>query len=106
MGFRIAHLRKKDISNPGGSASSSKYNLNFNSGAALFSHVSKNFESNLSWDTVAWLKSKTKLPILLKGILSYEDAIDCVKYGVQGICVSNHGGRQLDCLPAAVCNTF
>ena len=46
------------------------------------------------------LKEFTKLPILLKGILTAEDAREAVKHNIQGIIVSNHGGRQLDGVPA------
>jgi len=61
---------------------------------------------NISWDTVDWLRSHTKLPIILKGILTREDAIECLNHDVQGIMVSNHGGRQLDCVPATVSYFF
>lgn len=50
----------------------------------------------LTWDSLAWLRSLTSLPILLKGILTAEDARVAVEHGVAGIVVSNHGGRQLD----------
>jgi 4-hydroxymandelate oxidase len=56
----------------------------------------------LTWDYLHWLKSLTSLPILLKGILSEEDASRAVSSGVQAIVVSNHGGRQLDGSPAAI----
>ena len=48
------------------------------------------------------LQSITRLPIILKGILKKEDAELAVKHNVQGIIVSNHGGRQLDEVPASV----
>ena len=57
---------------------------------------------DLSWDTIDWLRSKTKLPIYVKGILTCEDAKEVLKHDVKGIIVSNHGGRQLDGVPAAV----
>jgi lactate 2-monooxygenase len=50
----------------------------------------------LSWKHVAELKKRTSLPILLKGILHPEDALLAMEHGVDGIIVSNHGGRQLD----------
>ena len=49
-----------------------------------------------------WVKGLTKLPIVLKGILTAEDAVEAVRHGVQGIIVSNHGGRQLDGVLASV----
>ncbi|KAI3814892.1 hypothetical protein L1987_14539 [Smallanthus sonchifolius] len=52
---------------------------------------------------IAWLKSITKLPILIKGVLNHEDAaIKAVEIGVEGIIVSNHGACQLDYVPATI----
>jgi isopentenyl diphosphate isomerase/L-lactate dehydrogenase-like FMN-dependent dehydrogenase len=51
---------------------------------------------SLTWDSLEWLRSITSLPIILKGILTEEDARLAVERGVDGIVVSNHGGRQLD----------
>jgi 4-hydroxymandelate oxidase len=56
----------------------------------------------VTWRDVDWLRSVTKLPILLKGILTAEDARLAVDHGVQGIIVSNHGGRNLDTVPATI----
>ena len=50
----------------------------------------------LTWESLSWLRSITSLPILVKGILTAEDALLAVEHGVDGIVVSNHGGRQLD----------
>ncbi|XP_077990889.1 2-Hydroxyacid oxidase 1-like [Glandiceps talaboti] len=55
-----------------------------------------------TWEDITWLQTLTKLPIVLKGIMTVEDAVLAVKYGVQGILVSNHGGRQLDGVPATI----
>lgn len=57
---------------------------------------------SFTWEAVNWLKARTRLPILLKGILTPEDARLAVRAGVAGIIVSNHGGRCLDTLPAAI----
>lgn len=54
------------------------------------------------WDDIAWLRQQTKLPILLKGITHPDDAEHAIGLGVDGIIVSNHGGRVLDGLPAAI----
>ncbi len=63
----------------------------------------------LSWDQLGFLRSRTKLPIILKGILHPDDARLAIEHGMDGIVVSNHGGRQvdgaiaaLDALPAVV----
>ncbi len=50
----------------------------------------------LTWETIPWLRSLTSLPIVLKGVLTAEDAALAVAAGVDGLIVSNHGGRQLD----------
>jgi isopentenyl diphosphate isomerase/L-lactate dehydrogenase-like FMN-dependent dehydrogenase len=52
--------------------------------------------AGLTWDRLEWLRSLTGLPLIIKGIRTVEDAIMCAEYGVDGIVVSNHGGRQLD----------
>jgi len=63
----------------------------------------------VTWDDLAWLRAQTELPIVLKGILHPDDARRALDCGVDGILVSNHGGRQvdgaiatLDALPAVV----
>lgn len=52
--------------------------------------------NTITWADLAWLRSITSLPILVKGILTAEDALLALEHGVAGIIVSNHGGRQLD----------
>lgn len=52
------------------------------------------FGKTLTWDDIAWLRSATKLPIVLKGICHPDDARRAVDLGVDGIFCSNHGGRQ------------
>jgi 4-hydroxymandelate oxidase len=55
-----------------------------------------------TWETIDWLKTVTSLPILVKGILTAEDALLALERGVAGIIVSNHGGRQLDSALASI----
>lgn len=55
----------------------------------------------LSWTDVEDLASECSVPVLVKGILTAEDATLAVEHGAAGIVVSNHGGRQLDCVPAS-----
>jgi len=50
----------------------------------------------LTWDDLAWLRGLTDLPLLVKGVLTAEDALEAKRRGVDGIIVSNHGGRQVD----------
>lgn len=55
-----------------------------------------------TWEDLAWLRSATALPILVKGILHPDDAAKALDHGADGIIVSNHGGRTLDTAPAAL----
>jgi 4-hydroxymandelate oxidase len=57
---------------------------------------------NLTWDSLATIRSWSSLPLVLKGILTAEDARLAAEHGVDAIVVSNHGGRQLDRVPAAI----
>jgi 4-hydroxymandelate oxidase len=54
------------------------------------------------WHDIEWLVGATRLPVLLKGILTAEDALRAVEAGVAGVIVSNHGGRILDTVPATI----
>ena len=54
------------------------------------------------WQDVEWLRGITTLPIVLKGILAADDAARAIDAGVDGIVVSNHGGRTLDTAPATI----
>ena len=66
-------------------------------------YVEAENDSSATWEAFDWLCSKTSLPLVVKGITTPEDARLAVQHGAQGILVSNHGGRQLDGLPATVC---
>jgi 4-hydroxymandelate oxidase len=56
----------------------------------------------VTWDDLAWLRSVTRLPVTVKGIMTAEDALEAVACGIDGIVVSNHGGRQLDDVPGSI----
>lgn len=56
----------------------------------------------LTWADIRWLRSLTRLPIVLKGIMTWEDARLCVEHGIDGIVVSNHGGRVTDSVAATI----
>lgn len=71
-------------------------------GSGLASYVSSFLDPSISWKDVEWLQSVTRLPLLIKGIVRADDARRAVSMGVQGIVVSNHGGRQLDTSPATI----
>lgn len=65
-------------------------------GSALLKYVGEQFDPGLTWDALAWLRARTRLPILVKGVLTGADAALAVEHGAAGVVVSNHGGRQLD----------
>lgn len=71
-------------------------------GSAIASYAASLLDPSLTWEDVDWVRSITDLPFLLKGILTAEDAHLAVERGVNGIVVSNHGGRQLDGVPATI----
>lgn len=86
-------------------------NLPFENLASLNANNESNFaefmrttmrSDDMTWDSIAWLKTVTNMPIFLKGILRADDAAKAVKVGADGIIVSNHGGRQLDTVPATI----
>ncbi len=55
-----------------------------------------------TWDDLGWLRASTRLPLIVKGITSPLDAVQAIDHGVDGIVVSNHGGRVLDGQPATI----
>jgi 4-hydroxymandelate oxidase len=59
-------------------------------------------DPKLTWKEIEWLRAMTKLPVLLKGVLNPDDAARGVERGAAGIIVSNHGGRNLDTVPATI----
>lgn len=61
------------------------------------------YDPDLTWDDLAWIRERaTGLPVVVKGLLTAEDAVLAVEYGADGVIVSNHGGRQLDGAPGGL----
>lgn len=58
--------------------------------------LGNNFDPSISWKDLEWIREFWKGPMVIKGILDPDDARDAVRFGADGIVVSNHGGRQLD----------
>ncbi|KIW16075.1 hypothetical protein PV08_06126 [Exophiala spinifera] len=81
----------------GGSYSSSD-----DKGSGLARSVGSFIDPSFEWDDLAWLRTRTALPIVLKGIQSAADARLAMNMGCQGVVVSNHGGRALDGAPASI----
>ncbi len=70
--------------------------------SGLAAYVASFLDPSLTWQDVAWLRSITELPILVKGIVRPDDALRAAEAGAAGVVVSNHGGRQLDTAPATL----
>ncbi|GIJ65547.1 alpha-hydroxy acid oxidase [Virgisporangium ochraceum] len=64
--------------------------------SAVSAQAVQAFDASITWDDLAWLRERSRLPLILKGIVTAEDARLALDYGVAAIAVSNHGGRQLD----------
>ncbi|KAF4307778.1 putative FMN-dependent dehydrogenase family protein [Botryosphaeria dothidea] len=61
------------------------------------------YDASLEWETaIPWLREHTKLQIWLKGVTTADDVVLAIRHGVDGVVVSNHGGRQLDGVPATL----
>ena len=68
----------------------------------LVESIHSNYDPGLTWEDLKWLRSNTKLPIWIKGVLRDDDAHRAADEGVDGLIVSNHGGRQLDTAVPAI----
>ncbi|MFN0072386.1 MAG: alpha-hydroxy acid oxidase [Chloroflexota bacterium] len=73
-----------------------------NDAISLGAYAQSLHDPSVSWKDLAWFRSVWQGPMLLKGIMTAEDARLAVEHGVEGIVVSNHGGRQLDGLPSSL----
>ena len=69
-----------------------------------FQHGSRNpfLDPSLTWKDLAWLARETKLPVVVKGVLHPDDARLAIEHGAAAVGVSNHGGRNLDTVPATI----
>ncbi|PZU09107.1 L-lactate dehydrogenase [Sphingomonas sp.] len=64
--------------------------------------VARNFDASITWADMAWLRENWRGPIVVKGVMDAADAAAACAAGVDGIIVSNHGGRQLDGAPSSI----
>lgn len=70
--------------------------------SGLAAYVADLLDPSLDWRAIEWLRSITRLPVLVKGIVRADDAARAIEAGAAGVVVSNHGGRQLDASPATI----
>lgn len=71
-------------------------------GSGLAAYFASILDPSVSWKDLAWLRSVTSLPVIIKGVVRGDDAARAVDSGVAAVVVSNHGGRQLDTSPATI----
>jgi len=71
-------------------------------GSALNDYVDQLMDQSLTWEDVDWLKSVSRLPIIIKGIMTAEDARLAIQHGASAVFVSNHGGRQVDTVSSTI----
>jgi isopentenyl diphosphate isomerase/L-lactate dehydrogenase-like FMN-dependent dehydrogenase len=90
-GFRLPeHMQLENLSNAGLKHAQHEHE------SALNDFIARNLDASLTWSDIRWLRQITRLPIVVKGIMTGEDACAAVQAGVDGIVVSNHGARQVD----------
>ncbi|KAI9732623.1 MAG: Cytochrome b2, mitochondrial precursor [Cirrosporium novae-zelandiae] len=100
LGRREKDMRSK-FSDAGSSVQAeSSSSVDRSQGAARA--ISSFIDPSLSWRDIPWFQSITSMPIILKGVQRVEDVLRAIDAGVQGVVLSNHGGRQLDFAPSAV----
>jgi L-lactate dehydrogenase (cytochrome) len=98
LGRREKDMRSK-FEDPGSNVQAGSQTDN-SQGAARA--ISSFIDPSLSWKDIPWFQSITKMPIILKGVQRVEDVLKAYDAGVQGVVLSNHGGRQLDFAPSAL----
>lgn len=94
LGRREKDMRVKFSDTGSNVQASGGDNIDRSQGAARA--ISSFIDPSLSWKDIPWFKSITKMPIILKGVQCVEDVLRAVEAGVEGVVLSNHGGRQLD----------
>ena len=71
-------------------------------GSALAQYINAQWDQGLTWADVDWLRSVSSIPVIVKGVLAPADAVLAIEHGASAVIVSNHGGRQLDSVPAPI----
>jgi L-lactate dehydrogenase (cytochrome) len=69
---------------------------------SITGYINRQFDPGTTWEDIAWFRERWDGPIVIKGILTADDARRAIAAGAEGIGVSNHGGRQLDHAPSAI----
>lgn len=98
LGRREKDMRSK-FTDPGSSVQSGQ-DTDTTQGAARA--ISSFIDPSLAWKDIAWFRRITRMPIVLKGVQRVQDVLRAVDAGVDGVVLSNHGGRQLDFAPSGI----
>lgn len=75
-------------------------------GSGLSEYHNMQLDPSMTWSDIKWLRTITKLPIVVKGIMTAEDAVLCAETQVAAVVVSNHGARQIDGTASTVSISF
>ena len=94
--LECVHLRGLTLSGPGVSQATQGHKTQRSS---IYDTL---FDPSFNWNDLEWLRSVAGVPVILKGVLSAEDGRRAVERGADGVIVSNHGGRNLDTVPATI----
>ncbi len=95
--FNLLRYRNFDLANIGDRPEALK-----GSTTSVIEYINDQFDNTISWDDAAWLAEEWGGPFVIKGIHSVHDALQAKSIGASGVMISNHGGRQLDGVPAAI----
>ncbi|TQB73043.1 hypothetical protein MPDQ_006293 [Monascus purpureus] len=101
LGRREKDMRSK-FSDEGSNVQKEEGEENVDRSQGAARAISSFIDPALSWKDIPWFQSITKMPIVLKGVQCVEDVFRAIEAGVQGVVLSNHGGRQLEFAPSAV----
>ncbi len=71
-------------------------------GSSLAQYINAQWDPGLTWADVEWLRSIARIPVIVKGVMAPADAVLAIEHGASAVIVSNHGGRQLDTVPAPI----
>ena len=80
----------------------SQHHRGTGAGSSLAQYIAAQWDPSLTWSDVEWLRSIAPIPLIVKGVLAPQDAVLAVEHGASAVMVSNHGGRQLDSVPAPI----
>ncbi|KAJ3972939.1 FMN-dependent dehydrogenase-domain-containing protein [Lentinula raphanica] len=95
LGRREKDMRQKfEAEDPAEVSKAGKDHVDRSQGAARA--ISSFIDPGLHWGDLKWFKSITRMPLILKGVQCWEDALEAYDQGMAGVVLSNHGGRQLD----------